>query len=587
MPEPLSIAKVVINLALDREFDYRVPPGLLGLVGIGSRVTVPFGHGERVGYVVGMAETSTVPGLKELLRVEGDTAEIPQNLVTLARWIADYYCCPREQAVRTLLPAVVRKGTMRRKERAYASLVPGLKLGEILAGLGKRAKKGAQVLEALVRHGGTCEVRKLLADAGAGPSALERLVEKQYVLYEKREVDRDPFAGDVVMHTTALVMTPAQCAALAEIVAGVEAHDCRVLLLHGVTGSGKTEVYLQAIARCLELGRDAIVLVPEIALTPQTVERFRGRFGETVSVLHSGLSDGERYDEWRTVRERRTRIVDGARSALFAPVGNLGLIVVDEEHETTYKQEEAPRYNARDVAVVRGRLEKAVVVLGTATPSLESAHNCQVGKYRMLELPERVDHQVMPRMEIVDMRAEAMLRNAPQVFSRRLETLIRDRLEKGEQTILFLNRRGYASNMLCTKCGHGEECTDCNHPFTYHRQQEQLVCHYCGHVKRAPKVCPDCGDAKIRYSGLGTEKVEAHCQRMFPHAVLARMDSDTMTTRDAYRTTLGAFRSGRIQILIGTQMIAKGLHFPNVTLVGIIFADIPAPGPGGRARRAR
>ncbi len=584
MPNPHpTVARVVVNLSLDREFDYRIPERLRGQVRAGTRVVVPFGHSERVAYVVGLAADSAVHGLKEIARLENEKERIPEKLIELAQWIADYYCCPRELAVRAMLPAVVRRGTMKAKQQAFVVLKPEEHLGEVVPALEKKAKKQAAVVQALVRLGGRCELRRLLKESGAAQAAVDALAEKGIVLLEKEEVDRDPFLADNVLPTLPLALTPEQRTALDAVAAALAVREAKTFLLHGVTGSGKTEVYLQAIARGLELGLDAIVLVPEIALTPQTMERFRSRFGETVSVLHSGLSDGERFDEWRRINDGRSRVVVGARSALFAPVRNLGLIIVDEEHETTYKQDEAPRYNARDVAVVRARLEKAVVVLGTATPSLESAHNCLVGKYAKLSLPKRVDDQVLPLMQVVDMRQEAMERGQPQIFSRALELLIRERLERGEQTIIFLNRRGYASQMLCTKCGYVAKCPDCDTAYTYHKQAAQLVCHLCGRVLPAPAECPECRDPKIRFSGLGTERVEAICRKLFPKAAVARMDSDTMTTRDSYRRTLNEFRAGRTNILIGTQMIAKGLHFPNVTLVGIIYADSALHLPDFRA----
>ncbi len=581
--QPPAIARVVVNLSLDREFDYRIPERLRGQVHAGTRVVVPFGHSERVAYVVGLAADSTVHGLKEILRLENEKERIPEKLITLAQWMADYYCCPRELAVRAMLPAVVRKGTMKAKQQTQVVLKPEQHLGEVVPALEKKAKKQAAVVHALVRLGGRCELRRLLREADAAEAAVDALVEKGIALLEREDVDRDPFAADTVLPSSALELTPEQKAALESVTAAMQAREPKTFLLHGVTGSGKTEVYLQAIDHGLKAGLDAIVLVPEIALTPQTTERFRSRFGETVSVLHSGLSDGERFDEWRRINEGRSRVVVGARSALFAPVRRLGLIIVDEEHETTYKQDEAPRYNARDVAVVRAQMEKAVVILGTATPSLESAHNCKVGKYVLLTLPKRVDNQVMPVMQVVDMRQEAMERGQPQIFSRTLELLIRERLERGEQVIIFLNRRGYASQMLCTKCGYVAKCPDCDTAYTYHKQAAQLVCHLCGRVLPAPAACPACQDPKIRYAGLGTEKVEAVCRKLFPRAAVARMDSDTMTTRDCYRKALNEFRAGRTNILIGTQMIAKGLHFPNVTLVGVIYADSSLHLPDFRA----
>ncbi|MCX7915345.1 MAG: primosomal protein N', partial [Verrucomicrobiae bacterium] len=360
----------------------------------------------------------------------------------------------------------------------------------------------------------------------------------------------------------------------------------RPVLIHGVTGSGKTEVYLQAIAHCLHSGRGCIVLVPEISLTPQTVERFRARFpNQTIAVLHSHLSAGERHDQWHKIRQGQAHIVIGARSAVFAPVPSLGLIVVDEEHETSYKQEEAPRYNARDVAVVRARLEGAAVVLGSATPSLESYYNGQRGRYRLAELPERVDNKKMPLIRIVDMRQEAQRQKGVHVLSNRLYQAIRDRLDRREQVILFLNRRGYATHCFCPKCGHVMKCPQCSIALTYHRRDQRLLCHLCQHQQPAPSACPnpDCRDPAIRYAGMGTEKVETAIQTAFPHARVQRMDTDALQRKNLYREILREFRQGKIDILVGTQMIAKGLHFPNVTLVGIIYADMALHLPDFRA----
>jgi primosomal protein N' (replication factor Y) len=361
-------------------------------------------------------------------------------------------------------------------------------------------------------------------------------------------------------------------------------------LLHGVTGSGKTEVYLQALAHTLEQGKGAIVLVPEISLTPQTVERFKARFSSgklqtLVAVLHSHLSAGERHDEWHKIRQGRARIVIGARSAIFAPVEPLGLIIVDEEHEHTYKQEEAPRYHARDVAIMRGRMENAVVVLGSATPSLESYYNCKKGKYTLLELPERVDDRKMPRVRVVDMRQAARGEKGIPIFSNQLKEAMHQRLEKQEQTILFLNRRGYSTALQCPKCGYVAKCPNCSLALTYHRPEQKLRCHICGQVENVPTVCPNekCRNPAIRYAGLGTQKVEETLAKLFPNARVRRMDADTMKRKDDYRKTLGDFRVGKTDILVGTQMIAKGLHFPNVTLVGIIYADLALHQPDFRA----
>jgi primosomal protein N' (replication factor Y) len=350
-----------------------------------------------------------------------------------------------------------------------------------------------------------------------------------------------------------------------------------------VTGSGKTEVYLQAIDRVLKQGKGAIVLVPEIALTPQTVERFVGRFGRRVAVLHSHLSQGERHDEWHRVRDGKADIVIGARSAVFAPMPNLGLIVVDEEHEPSYKQEDAPRYNARDVAVMRGHLQPCAVILGSATPSLESWHNARVGKYRLAVLPHRADNRKMPAVGVVDMRIETQRAGHPSVLSKELIEAIRCRLDRAEQTILFLNRRGYSSSLICPKCGYVAQCDQCSVSYTYHRSTEELRCHICGGNRKVPAKCPSCQDPAFKFAGMGTQRVEAIIRKCFPHARIQRMDTDVTGCKDAYERILGDFRVGKIDILVGTQMIAKGLHFPNVTLVGVVYADLSLHMPDFRA----
>lgn len=580
----MPIARVVTDLSADREFDYAIPPSLEGRVHRGSRVQVPFRNGVRSGYVVGFAETSEFPNLRTLHSVEDDTRRIPETLLRLARWMADYYCCSHEQAVRAVLPASVRAGKVSRKTRKTVTLIRDdeVDLAASMEQLERRAPKQAAALRFLITSPHT-PADVVSRRTGADLPVMRRLARRGLVRIEESEVDRDPFGDEVILPTTPLALTPAQTHALTAINQSIAAQDGQVFLLHGVTGSGKTEVYLQAIDGILARGRDAVVLVPEISLTPQTTDRFRARFGEVVSVLHSGLSDGQRFDEWLRCSQGRARIVIGARSALFAPFRNLGLIVVDEEHETTYKQEEAPRYCARDVAVIRGKFESAAVVLGSATPAMESLLNCRRSKYRLLQLPERVDAKQMPAMELVDMSAEAASRGGAQVFSRHLESLVRDRLERGEQTILFLNRRGYATQMMCEQCGYVAVCPDCSVSYTYHRRDRFLACHLCGKLVSASKTCPQCEKDGVRYGGVGTEKVESIARRLFPGSVVRRMDSDTMGRRDSYRTVLEDFRAGRVQILVGTQMIAKGLHFPNVTLVGIIFADMSLHIPDFRA----
>ncbi len=573
---------MVVDLALDREFDYRIPPQLAGAVQIGSRVAVPFGRTKAQGYVVGLAESSSYGKLKEIGEVIGKKPLLGDKILELTRWMGRYYCCPVELCVKCALPDVVRKAQISWKERQFVK--PGKISPEDLAKLRKRAPKQAHILDILSKSDGMF-VAKLVQRAGSDAATIKRLAAKGYVEIGDRTEERDPFGGEVFLPTEALTLTAEQAESLKLCNAAIDKPE-KPVLIHGVTGSGKTEIYLQAIEYTLHQGKDSIVLVPEISLTPQTVERFRARFpNQQVTVLHSHLSAGERHDQWHKIRDGQSHIVIGARSAVFAPVQALGLIVVDEEHETSYKQEEAPRYNARDLAVMRGKLEKAAVVLGSATPSLESFYNAKRGRYTLATLSQRVDNKKMPLMRIVDMRQEMIRAKGLFVLSRRLRDAIHARLEKKEQVILFLNRRGYATHLFCPKCGYVGMCPNCSVTLTYHRKAEQLNCHLCGYVGSVPKLCPnpECRDPAIRYAGMGTEKVEAAIQKAFPKARVQRMDSDTMTRKTLYREILGAFRVGKIDILVGTQMIAKGLHFPSVTLVGIIHADMSLHMPDFRA----
>ena len=575
-----SIAKIVVDLALDREFDYRIPSALAGAVQIGSRVAVPFGKTTAQGYVVGMVDNSTYPQLKEIAEVIGKKPLLGNKILELTRWMGKYYCCPVELCVKCALPEVVRKAKISWKERQFVK--PGKISTEDLAKLRKRAPKQARALDILQKSEGMF-VFKLLKLADTDAATVKKLAEKGYVQISDQVDERDPFGGEVFLPSTPLQLTPDQQKALELCNAAIDNPE-KPILIHGVTGSGKTEIYLQAIEHALHQGRDSIVLVPEISLTPQTVERFRARFqNQQITVLHSNLSAGERHDQWHKIRDGQSHIVIGARSAVFAPVQALGLIVIDEEHETSYKQEEAPRYNARDVAVMRARIERAAVVLGSATPALESFYNARRSRYTLASLPTRVDNKKMPVMRIVDMRQEAIRQKGLHVLSRRLRDAIQARLDKHEQVILFLNRRGYATHMFCPKCGHIAKCPNCSVSLTYHRKAGQLLCHFCGHVVGVPKTCPECRDPAIRYGGMGTEKVESAIQHAFPKARVQRMDSDMMTRKTLYREILGAFRVGKIDILVGTQMIAKGLHFPNVTLVGIIYADMALHMPDFRA----
>src|SRR5205814_3016244 len=452
--------------------------------------------------------------------------------------------------------------------------------------LRKRAPRQAELLEAIAKLEQAIPAADFLRKVSSDNQTLRALAKRGLIELREESVERDPHGDEQFIATTNLELNAEQILALNKVTDALAAPEtAKPILLHGVTGSGKTEIYLQGIRAALERGRTAIVLVPEISLTPQTVERFKSRFTEIhdiVAVLHSHLSQGERHDEWHKIHSGRARIVIGARSAVFAPLKDLSLIVVDEEHETTYKQEEAPRYHARDVAVVRAKIEKCAVVLGSATPSLESYHNATTGKYELLTLTQRVDNQQMPLMRIVDLRQERRKEKIAPILSEKLSQAITARLEKREQTILFLNRRGFSTSLLCSNCGVARNCPNCSVALTFHRHMARLSCHLCGHTAAVPKKCPDCGKDALIYAGFGTEKVESTVSHLFPKANVRRMDADSMIRKEAYRETLRNFRTGKIDILVGPQMIAKGLHFPTVTLVGLINADLALHPPDFR-----
>ncbi len=604
------IARVTLEIALRKEFDYAIPPELVGQVDVGSRVQVPFGSRKVLGVVTAVAEESAHAWLKPIIKVLGTQTLVTPKVLKLARWIGEYYCCAPETALKSVLPEAVRKEEAGWRERLF---VRALSFPGEMPKLAKRQREIWNIIE----ERREMPLQELVELAETTAATIRRLEDKGLIAISNQISERDPYANEIILPTLPIVLNPAQANALEKIKSAMDGRHLTpalsplladsqrgegaippsillppssTFLLHGVTGSGKTEIYLQAIAYALEQGKGAIVLVPEISLTPQTVERFKARFSSgplqtLVAVLHSHLSAGERHDEWHKIRQGRARIVIGARSAIFAPVEPLGLVIVDEEHEHTYKQEEAPRYHARDVAIMRGQMEGAVVVLGSATPSLESYFNCKKGKFTLLDLPERVDNQKMPYVRVVDMRQAAQKEKGALIFSPQLKEAMQQRLERGEQTILFLNRRGYSSSLQCPKCGFVATCPNCSLSLTFHRQEQKLRCHICGHHEPVPKVCPEekCKNPAIRYAGLGTQKVEDTLNKLFPKARVTRMDADTMKRKDDYRTILGDFRVGKIDILIGTQMIAKGLHFPNVTLVGIIYADLALHQPDFRA----
>jgi primosomal protein N' (replication factor Y) (superfamily II helicase) len=578
-------ARVLIDGPSELVFDYAVPAGLD--VRPGCRVRVPLRRKSANGTVLAMVE----PVQADFAVRELDALLDPEPLITpvllrMGQWIADYYGCGIETVVRSLLPESVRTEENSAKTRRVAVLLdpPDPAAMEKLA---KRAPKQFAIVSLLIH---AQDRRMPAADLGEGSAAALKALEKAgLLLLETEDVRREPDADmvDEILESTPLDLNENQQLALDAILAKTTEPAPKPALLLGVTGSGKTEVYLQAARRVLDQGKSVLVLVPEISLTPQTVRRFKARFApmqDQVAVLHSNLSQGERFDEWHRIRKGLARIVIGARSAVFAPLPDLGLILVDEEHENTYKQESAPRYHGRDVAVLRAAFEPCVIVLGSATPSLESWHNTLTGKYDLLRLDQRADGQSMPLVRVVDMRLEAAKhKGAPAVLSDRLRVALEERIARGEQSILFLNRRGFARSLQCPKCGHVCQCPHCAVALTYHRTDERLVCHVCGHHAIVPRKCPECKDPSIILQGYGTQKVEEIMAKVLPQAKIARIDADAMRRKHALRDTLNAFKSHKIDILIGTQMIAKGLHFPNVTLVGILNADLSLHVPDFRA----
>lgn len=576
----------------DKLLHYRVPEHLCEDLRIGSLVRIPVGHRMALGIVAEESEPKDFPleRLKQIVEVIHPFPALPPDLLRLSKWMAAYYAAPLEAIIETMIPGPVRAGVGIKEERLL-SLVT--KLDEpSFEKLSTRAPQQARLYTFLTQQLGPVSKTLALARTKVTAASLKPLIAKGLVKEERRRVERVAYAEDFAegahVASTPPTLTEEQAQVVSEISLRLDTQSFGVSLLHGVTGSGKTEVYLRAIDTALKQGGGVIFLVPEIALTPQTVSRLRTRLeaiapGHRCVVWHHHLSEGERLDGWMALATGESRVVVGARSAIFAPVQDLRLIVVDEEHEPAYKQDETPRYHGRDVAVVRAKYCDAFCLLGSATPSLETYANALSGKYGLHQLTKRIDDRKLPDIEIVDMRIEILRSRGLTTLSRRLVDAMHARFERREQTILFINRRGYSSAMQCRKCGHTEECPHCSITMTYHRSDETLRCHLCGHQRSAPNRCPSCGSPEIKWRGLGTQRVEEAVRRVLPRARLERMDADTMSKRHRFREVLADFRTGKIDILIGTQMIGKGLDFPNVTLVGLIDADISMHVPDFRA----
>ncbi|MGN7374993.1 primosomal protein N' [Bacillus halotolerans] len=620
---------------IDRPFDYKIPDHLKGMIKTGMRVIVPFGPRKIQGFVTAVKDTSDLSGksVKEVEDLLDLTPVLTEELMHLSSWLSDKTLSFKITALQAMLPAAlkakyekelkiaegadippqverlfsetksllysdipdhdtlkiiqkqVQKGhidvTYKVAQKANKKMVRYIQanagkeeLSKQAEGLSRQAAKQQAILHFFMTEpeGTKIPAADLCKKTDTSSATIKTLIQKGLLKETYEEVYRDPYQDKMFKKTEPLPLTDEQSAAFQPIRRTLDNNEHQVFLLHGVTGSGKTEIYLQSIEKVLAKGKEAIVLVPEISLTPQMVHRFKGRFGSQVAVMHSGLSTGEKYDEWRKIHRKEVRLVVGARSAIFAPFENLGMIIIDEEHESSYKQEEMPRYHAKEVAIKRAEHHRCPVVLGSATPTLESYARAQKGVYELLSLKHRVNHQVMPEVSLVDMREE--LRNGNRsMFSIELMEKLEEIIAKGEQAVLFLNKRGYSSFVMCRDCGYVPQCPHCDISMTYHRSGQRMKCHYCGHEEPVPHTCPECGSDHIRFFGTGTQRVEEELTKVLPHARVIRMDVDTTSRKGAHEKLLSAFGEGRADILLGTQMIAKGLDFPNVTLVGVLSAD--------------
>ena len=587
MPAPPSlVVQVAVPVPLDQSFAYSVPAGFEGRIEPGCRVLVPLGSRKLIGVVVGASSDEPGPRIRPITRVLDEEPALSPELLDLGRWLAGYYCAPLGEVLKTMLPLA---GESRRSKRAV--LTPeGLLRARKHGDPAQRTDLTGQVLRALVKRplNHSYLKRKLPGSA----RVIETLRKKGWLALDEVVEDRKSVrAGNAALNVTPVTagprpprrLTSAQRTAVDTISASVAGRQFRTFLLHGVTGSGKTEVYLRSIDKVLREGKSCLFLVPEISLTPAAASEFHARFGEQVAILHSAFTDPERSGQWRRVREGKARVVVGTRSSVFAPLEDLALVVVDEEQEGGYKQDEAPRYHGRDVAIVRARAAGATVVLGSATPSLESRYNVERGKYELLQLPERIAGRPLPKVRIVDMRTEFVETRRPDLFSRALDDAIRQRLEERQQVILLLNRRGFSSFVMCRKCGERIECRNCSVTLTHHRRHGKLLCHYCDYSQPVPAECPDCKSGHLYFVGSGSEKVEDHLRKRFPKARVARLDRDSVRGRGQYEAILHGFREGDYDILCGTQMVAKGHDMPNVTLVGVVSADIGLGMPDFRA----
>lgn len=630
----------------DKPFDYLIPEYWEEIIQPGMRVVIPFGVRMIQGFVIEITDQSNFKNLKPINRIMDIHPVLTEELLQLGFWLTKKTLCIAITAFQVMLPTamkvkyekvislrenadvgdlpkqvssffkdkdavqwkefeenpsifvelqkLLKEGMLdvqyRVKDRAKVKEIKRIttslsanELQKLSNSLPTQAVKQKKIIDYFIdANAREISLQKLLSALNITSSPVKSLIEKGILNEQVAEVYRDPYKESEFKRTSALPLTNKQQKVIQPILGHVRHHDHSVFLLYGITGSGKTEIYLQSIAEVIEQGKEAIVLVPEISLTPMMVNRFKGRFGSKVAVLHSGLSAGEKYDEWRKIQRQEVKVVVGARSAIFAPFTNLGIIIIDEEHESSYKQEDNPRYHARDVAIYRGEYHQCPVILGSATPTLESYARAKKGVYRLLKLDERINGESLPKVEIVDMREELKAGNRS-MFSGLLFEKLSDRLTKNEQTVLLLNRRGYSTFVMCRDCGSVIECPHCDISLTYHKRQHQLKCHYCGFETGMPNECPECASEHIRFFGTGTQKVEEELAKVLPQARVIRMDVDTTRKKGSHEKLLSAFADKEADILLGTQMIAKGLDFPEVTLVGVLAADMMLHIPDFRA----
>ncbi len=572
------IARVVLNNKeqnIDKAFDYTVPENLKERVCPGMRVVVPFGRQNKgvEGIVTGLCETSDFERLKPIKSIIGREPVCSEKALKLCLWISQNYFCSLYQAIRLTLPPGLSSGVSEKTintARLVVSHETAFSLAEECRAKGAVAQ--ARVIEALIMNE-EMPIAKLVKEKGGTYDAVRTLEKKGFLIVESTQLVRQAFDENKYEKTVAYKPTREQKTVIDHLYSSIDEGKCEKILLRGVTGSGKTEVFLQAIEHAIKNGKNAIMLVPEISLTPQMVQRFAGRFGSRVAVIHSALSNGERFDQWNRIKNGEVRVVVGARSAIFAPMDNIGIIILDEEHENSYKSETAPRYHAIEVAEHIAESEKCVLLLASATPSVNEYYNARCGKYKLFEMTKRYNETALPNVKIVDMRGELFDNKNRSPISLELQAEIRKNLFIKQKTILFLNRRGYSTFVSCRECGEVINCPDCSIAMTYHKGSDSLSCHYCGRTMKNVTLCPACGSKYIRYFGTGTQKIEEELKKLFPDAKILRMDADTTSQKGGHEKILDEFKKDDSDILLGTQMVTKGLDFHQVTLVGVLAAD--------------